>query len=188
MIVLVRIVWNSGQIVKPAFKRKLDHFNGIIKIWFPHKSCRPCSVDFQNVFICGHSLFIFQDIKVWSNNIVYSASGVPCYCVLMGWGSRLTFFIVLYACLNMFAEVLFVIRWWSFRSCMISTLHWRQVHDELSVWLMDCLFYLFISDIFLCDMWPLIFILLFKPFRFSCLSYVYNIILVSIFRILVLGK
>ncbi len=172
----------------PAFKRKLDHLNCRIKICFLHQSCSYCSVDFQNVYIFSHRLFIFQDIKVWSSSLVYSPSGVPCYCVLMGWGSRFTFFIVLYACLNVFAEVLFMIRWWPIRSCMIPILRWRQVHDELIVWFMDCLLYLFIFDIFLCDMWPIIFILLFTPFRFSCLSYVYDAILVLIFRILVLGK
>ncbi len=37
-------------------------------------------------------------------------------------------FTVIYAYLRVFAEALFVIRWWSFRSCMIPTLHWRQVN------------------------------------------------------------
>jgi hypothetical protein len=165
MVVLVWTVWNSGQIRKPAFKCKLDHLNGRIKICFLHQSCRYCSVDFQNVYIFSHSLFIFQDIKVWSSSLVYSPSGVPCYWVLIGWRSRFTFFIVLYTCLNVFAEVLFVIRWWSTRSCMILILRWRQVHDELIVWFMDCLLYLFISDIFLCDKW-LMFRLLFTLFTF----------------------
>ena len=148
MIVLVWTVWNSGQILKPAFKHKLDYLNGRIKICFLHKSCRYYSVDLQNVYIFSHSLFIFQDIKVWSSSLVHSPSGVPCYWVLMGWGSRFTFFIVFYACLNVFAKVFFVIRWWTLRSCMIPTFYWRQVHDELIVWFMDCLLYLFISDIF----------------------------------------
>lgn len=167
MVVLVWTVWNSGQILKPAFKRKLDHLNGRIKICFLHESCRYCSLDFQNVYIFSHSLFIFQDIKVWSNSLVYSPSGVLCYWILMGWGSRFTFFIVLYACLNVFAEVLFVTRWWSIRSCMIPIFRWRQVHDELIVSFIDCLLYLSISVIFLCGMWLLMFRLLLMPFRFQ---------------------
>ena len=61
------LMWLSDfcrQILKPAFKHGLHYLNGKIKICFLCKSCRSYYVVFQNIFICSHSLFIFQDIKL----------------------------------------------------------------------------------------------------------------------------
>ena len=51
------------QILKSVFYYGLGHLKSVVKIWLLYESCKPSSVDYENVFFWHHIPYGLKHIK-----------------------------------------------------------------------------------------------------------------------------